>query len=168
MTEIRIYVACLSAYNSGILHGRWIDATQDEDGIRNDVKVMLAASPEDDAEEWAIHDYEGFEGVQISECEGFESVSNIAEFIEEQGTLGGQLLAHYQTIEEAKTALEDHYYGKYESASDFARQLTEETTNIPDSLQFYINYDKMARDLEINDIFTIETAAHEVHVFWSH
>ncbi|MFK5980734.1 MAG: antirestriction protein ArdA [Rhizobiaceae bacterium] len=25
-TEIKIYVACLAAYTSGILHGGWIDA----------------------------------------------------------------------------------------------------------------------------------------------
>ena len=43
---------------------------------------MLVASPIDAAEEWAIHDYEGFEGAPISEWESFKSVANIAEFIE--------------------------------------------------------------------------------------
>lgn len=50
----RIYVACLAAYNNGRLHGRWIDAnTPDE--IWREVSAMLRASPEPDAEEWAIH-----------------------------------------------------------------------------------------------------------------
>lgn len=31
--EIRIYVACLAAYNNGELHGAWIDATQDLDDV---------------------------------------------------------------------------------------------------------------------------------------
>lgn len=168
MSEIRIYVACLAAYNSGVLHGRWIDATQGESGIWDDVNATLKASPEENAEEWAIHDYEGFEGVQISEYEGFESVCEIAKFIEEHGRLGGQLLAHCHTIEEAKTALEDNYCGEYESVSDYAEQLTQETILIPDNLRFYIDYEKMGRDLEINDIFTVETAHREVHVFWSH
>ncbi|PHR60967.1 MAG: hypothetical protein COA43_04810 [Robiginitomaculum sp.] len=53
--EIRIYVACLASYNSGVLHGRWIDATQGENHIWSLVKSMLAASPEENAEEWAIH-----------------------------------------------------------------------------------------------------------------
>lgn len=30
----RIYAACLAAYNSGRLHGRWIDATQDPEETR--------------------------------------------------------------------------------------------------------------------------------------
>lgn len=50
----RIYVACLAAYNSGCLHGRWIDATTPEE-IWEQVRAMLADSPEPDAEEWAIH-----------------------------------------------------------------------------------------------------------------
>jgi len=56
----RIYVACLAAYNAGRLHGRWIDAAQDAADIQAEVRKMLAASPQADAEEWAIHDYEGF------------------------------------------------------------------------------------------------------------
>lgn len=56
----RIYVACLAAYNNGILYGKWIDADQDADSIRLEIQIMLAGSPVPRAEEWAIHDYEGF------------------------------------------------------------------------------------------------------------
>ena len=53
---IRIYVACLAAYNNGHLHGEWIKVT-DEASIWEAVQAMLFASPiEEDAEEWAIHD----------------------------------------------------------------------------------------------------------------
>ncbi|MCH2458263.1 MAG: antirestriction protein ArdA, partial [Henriciella sp.] len=75
----RIYVACLAAYNSGCLHGRWIDATT-PDEIWEQVRAMLAASPEPDAEEWAIHDYEGFEGASLSEYAAFETVCELADF----------------------------------------------------------------------------------------
>ncbi|MCT8003625.1 antirestriction protein ArdA [Sphingomonas sanguinis] len=54
----RIYVACLAAYNNGYLHGTWIDADQDADQIRDEIAAMLARSPVEDAEEYAIHDYE--------------------------------------------------------------------------------------------------------------
>lgn len=166
--EIRIYVACLASYNSGILHGRWIDASQGEDHIRSLVKSMLATSPEADAEEWAIHDYEGFEGASISEYEDFANVVEIAEFIEEHGSLGGKVLEYYNDMESAKTALGDHYVGEYKSVSNFAEEITTETAEIPDSLRFYIDYEAMARDLEINDILTLETGFEEVHIFWSH
>lgn len=35
--EIRLYVACLAAYNNGILHGRWINAEQGADAIQQAV-----------------------------------------------------------------------------------------------------------------------------------
>jgi antirestriction protein len=42
----RIYVACLSAYNSGVHHGAWIDATQDPDTIWEAIHNILKTSPE--------------------------------------------------------------------------------------------------------------------------
>lgn len=166
---IRIYVACLAAYNNGILHGAWIDATQGEAGIWDDVRAMLAASPEPDAEEWAIHDYEGFEGALISEWTSFERITELAEFIEEHGELGGKLLEHFcGELDEARAAFED-YSGQHESLEYFAIDLTEQTgLKIPEGLQSYIDYASMGRDMEWSgDIFTIETAHNEVHVFWS-
>ena len=79
-TTPRIYVACLSAYNNGHLHGRWIDATCAEE-IAEAVRTMLAASPMPDAEEWAVHDYEGFEGARLSEYASFDTVCELAAFI---------------------------------------------------------------------------------------
>ena len=165
---IRIYVACLAAYNNGILHGKWIEANQDPYDIWEEVSAMLLASPVADAEEWAIHDYEGFEGYQISEYESFETVSEVASFIDEHGVLAGKLLEYYSDLGAAKNALEEHYAGEYKSLADFAQELTEQTSSIPDNLAFYIDYERMARDLEINDVLTIETGFQEVHVFWAH
>ncbi len=167
---IRIYVACLAAYNNGRLHGRWIDATQGETHIQNQVTAMLESSPEPEAEEWAIHDYEGFEGAPISEWESFESVANLAEFIEEHGALGGKLLEHFGgDLEDAKTAF-DNYYGEFENLEDYARSLTEDCgTEIPANLENYIDYAAMGRDMELSgDILTIETAFDELHIFGAH
>lgn len=168
--EIRIYMACLASYNSGILHGRWIDATLGAGHIWQEIKAMLAASPIEDAEEWALHDYEGFEGVQLSEYQGVESIVEIAEFIQGNSELGAQVLAHHcGDLEAAKVAIEDHYAGCYRSVAEFAEEMTEQSgTEIPENLRFYIDYDAMARDMLINDVFAIETACDEVHVFWQH
>ncbi|MFI8736653.1 antirestriction protein ArdA [Ectopseudomonas toyotomiensis] len=65
--HIRIYVADLAAYNAGHLHGVWINATLELDDIRAQVDVMLAASPVEGAEEYAIHDFEGFDGYSLGE-----------------------------------------------------------------------------------------------------
>jgi antirestriction protein len=168
--EIRIYVADLAAYNNGKLHGCWIDATSDIDEILEQVDDMMERSPEGFAEEWAIHDYEGFGGVSISEHEGFESVQEKALFIEEHGVLGASVLDHWcGDIDDARQALDDRYCGCHSSVADYAQELTEETGDIPSHLEMYIDYERMGRDMELGgDIYTIETGYQEVHIFWSH
>ncbi len=166
--EIRIYVADLAAYNNGKLHGVWIDATQELDDIQEQVNTMLAASPEPNAEEYAIHDFEGFNGYSLSEYEGLESAHEVASFIEEYPEIGGELLDHFSDIEEARKAADENYCGCYKSLADYAEELTEETSQIPEHLQYYIDYQKMGRDMELSgDVFTIETGYEEIHIFWN-
>ena len=44
--------------------------------------------------------------------------------------------------------------------------ITEETTAIPQNLRYYIDWQAMARDCELNgDLFTIQTTHDAVHVF---
>ena len=164
--DIRIYVACLAAYNNGVLHGRWIDADQDADAIRTEIAAMLKASPITGAEEYAIHDYEGFEGATIEEYTGIDLIAALAAFIAEHGELGGKLIAYFGDLDDAREAIEDQYAGTYRSLADFAEEFTRETTDIPETLQFYIDWQAMARDLEINDVLLIETGFEDVHVFW--
>ena len=125
---------------------------------------------EEEAEEYAIHDYEGFGAYQVSEYEGLESVHEVACFLEEHGEVAGDVLAHFgDDLEDARKALEENYSGCYSSLADYAEALTEGTTEIPDHLAFYIDYERMGRDMEMSgDIFTVETGYQEVHVFWAH
>lgn len=167
-TEIRIYVACLAAYNNGRLHGRWIDAAQDADAIRSEISAMLTASPIPQAEEWAIHDYEGFEGAPVSEYQDIDSVADLAEFIAEYGALGGKLLEYFGgDLDEARAAIEERYFGEYARLADFVQESTENAHDIPEALQPYIDYEQMAQDWEISDLLVIETGFEEVHVFAS-
>lgn len=163
----RIYVACLAAYNNGYLHGAWIDAAQEPWAIYDAVRAMLSASPIADAEEWAIHDYEGFGSVRIEEYTGFERVSEIASFLAEHGEIGAALLDYYSgDLDEAREALEDRHLGAHASLADYMQDTTEETTAIPHALRYYIDWQAMARDAELNgDLFTIQTAHDAVHVF---
>ena len=163
----RIYVAYLAAYNSGYLHGAWIDADQDADQIRDEITAMLARSPVEDAEEYAIHDYEGFESVSISEYAGIDSVARMAAFIAEHGALGAGLLEQFSgDMDQAESTLEDCYHGQFASLADYMEELTTESVTIPEALRYYVDWEGMARDAEMGgDLFTIETVHGEVHVF---
>lgn len=168
-TEHRIYNACLAAYNSGILHGEWINIEDDIDETWNQIRNVLASSPIPDAEEWAIHDFEGFGGVRLSEYEGIERVHELAEFISEHEEVGALALNHYcGNIEDATRALEN-YMGCYTSIGDYAQEITESCTEIPEHLQFYIDYERMGRDMDMSgDILAIEAKFDEVHIFLNH
>ena len=161
-------MACLAAYNNGYLHGRWIDALIGADVIQDEINEMLKTSPIPDAEEWALHDYEGFEGLSLSEYEGLRafarkpsSLKNMAAWVLCWPNISAGIW------KKPAQALEDQYAGSYKSLADFAEEITEQTTVIPDALQYYIDYERMGRDMAVNDVFTIEAAFDEIHVFWS-
>ena len=164
MDTPRIYVACLAAYNSGYLHGKWLDAI-DEDKIYKNIYEMLADSPIEGSEEWAIHDYSGFGDAQLDEYESIPNVIKIAEFITEHGELGVTLLGEF-SIDDAQKFLKDCYHGSYDSEVDFARSVFEECYGdaIPENLIYYFDHKAFARDLFVNDYFSID-AQGKTHVF---
>lgn len=126
---------------------------------------LLKSSPEPYAEEYANHDYEG---LSIHEYEGIQSAQEKAQFIEEHGPLGAAIASYYgDNLEDVKRALEDCYIGQYASVADYAQEITEECTEIPEHLQYYIDYERMARDMELNgDIIDIELRFEEHHLFF--
>jgi antirestriction protein len=145
-----------------------IDATTPEE-VWREVSAMLRTSPEPDAEEWAIHDYEGFEGAYLSEYASFETVCELAEFIGEHGELAACIYGHYgNDLEQARAAFGD-YAGEYRSAADFAEELHDDRgPALPESLRYYLDWQALARDMALNgEIMVFQTGFDEVHIFWS-
>lgn len=168
--EPKIYIACLAAYNNGYLHGAWINANQDTEALYEEVKNILAKSPIPNAEEFAIHDYEGFGDININEYTGLEKVSEWANFIMEHNELGLAVLGYTNgDIEEARKLLDECYHGEHASEEEFAYYWVHEVDGreIPAYLEHYIDYKAMAYDFFINDFFSIEVN-HRVYVFSSY
>ncbi|MEO0332713.1 MAG: antirestriction protein ArdA, partial [Bacteroidota bacterium] len=113
-------------------------------------------------------DYEGFESLSISEYEGVASVIEKAEFVEQHGELGCLV---YRTIAddlaEAARMMEEDYIGEYRSTADYAEELITETTpTLPEQLLYYMDWERLARDMELNSEFhSIETGFEQVHIF---
>ncbi len=163
----RIYVASLSDYNAGRLHGEWLDAAQDPEALLARISAMLAASSEPGAEEWAIHDYEQFWGVRLDEYESIESVSKIALGIAEHGAAFGawaEYLGHDSWDDLDR--FEDCYQGHWESLTDYAESLLGDLgldeiieSAVPESLQPYvrIDADALARDMSYSgELYAVE------------
>jgi antirestriction protein len=165
-TEPKIYVADLAAYTNGKLHGVWVNALAELDDIMDSINTMLATSPERHTEEYAIHDYEGFEECSLSEYQSIESVRDIAIFLDEYPDIGGELLSHFNNdIKQAQRAAVEQYHGCYDSLADYAQVMTEDSTSIPSHLNYYIDYERMARDMEMNGDFFVIVYSQKTHVF---
>ncbi|MFH5232455.1 antirestriction protein ArdA [Antrihabitans spumae] len=177
----RIYVACLSAYNNGYLHGVWLDAARDADDIHTDIQAMLATSPMhrpdqgEIAEEFAIHDYDEFGPVQIHEYDSISLVARIARGVAEHG----YAFAAWADVHESDPELFDHFetafLGRYDSLQDYADQLIDDLgyqseldKHVPANLRPYVRIDTeaLARDLYLEgDINAYETGDGGVWLF---
>ena len=179
MDTPRIYVACLAAYNNGFLHGVWIDCDEDADCIHAKIQAMLKTSPAwkigDICEEWAIHDYENWQGFNLSEWEDIDQLVEWAELLEEHGEAITQCLSfaeiaqyydHYGTVE----GFEDRFMGEYETKEDFVRESLK-NQGVIDAVEkaglneFYINFKQLAYDWFIDSYFCIEVSYQKVYVF---
>jgi antirestriction protein len=165
----RIYAASLADYNAGILHGEWIDATDEPAQLHDSVRAMLERSPTSGAEEFAIHDYEHFGHYRVGEYDSLETVSRIALGIEEHGYAYAAWAEHCGHDEDCLNNFEDAYLGEWESVTAYAEELLDDLGYldrldeiVPDILAPYVNIDidAFARDLELGgDITAIEHSA---------
>ena len=169
----RIYVASLADYNAGRLHGRWIDADQSAVAVREAISLMLAQSKEPIAEDWAIHDYEGFFDLRLSEFEDIDRVAEAATLLTVHGAVFAGLLSHFggvQNIDEARQYMTEGYHGAFRNLEEYAAEFIEDCYSdalkqIPEWLRYHIDYEGVARDWELSgDIFTVECDG-MVHVF---
>lgn len=172
-TTQRIYVASLSDYNAGRLHGSWIDLTDvdDIDDVWKQVNAILASSHEQaitgwKAEEWAIHDYEGFGGWRISEYESFETILLVANLIANKGEAFSTFLGNDESIlsgaeyHELEEMFDEAYAGEWDTFEDFAENYVEElgwagmTAEQLEEISSCLDYGKIARDLEADYWFS--------------
>jgi len=162
----RIYVADLAAYNGGILHGIWIEMPCNVDRMHDQIQEMLRGSPVADAEEYAIHDYECFQGYSVGEYESLEEVCEIAEFLSDFSEFGGELLNVVGSLAEARRIAVEGHCGLYSSLAGYAQEMTEECSDVPEHLVAYIDYQAMGRDWELSgELLVIQVCFDKVHIF---
>lgn len=202
--SIRIFVSCLAAYNNGDLHGAWIDAEQQAEDIQHDIKQMLIDSPVSDkeccdpdcahvgppdedgecpecgmayhlAEEWMIHDHEGFLGIEISPHEDIETIAALAELI---GTMEGYEAAAFaawydnddRELDRLEEQFREDYQGTFKDLGDWAYEYMDSTgglSEMPDHLRSYFDYEAFGWDAQLGgDIWTREDK-YGTHVFYN-
>lgn len=171
----RMYVACLAAYNNGVLHGEWIDLDgKDADDIQAEIDAILAASPVPCAEEWAVHDWDGPGLDRFGEHPNLDAVADYVETMESlDDSEQDAFIAFIDNIgAHDDTALErfrDVYIGEYDNVEHYAQEFLDDTgalSGVPESLRYYFDTAAYARDLESSgDIWTAPAPNGGVFVF---
>lgn len=173
----RIYVASLADYVNGTLHGTWIDLDGiDLDELYEQIKAMLTKSKLPLAEEWAIHDFEGFGSIRLGEYESFERVLVWAKGIAEHGEPYAAWVTDVLGKDYGSSAsdydpetFEQQFDGEYVSLADWAqeefesahgRDWLEETIG---DLHYFVNWEDYGEHLS-TDLTVIE-AGSKVWIF---
>jgi len=124
----RIYVACLSCYNGGKLHGEWFDLEGlDADDLHTEMVKAFKLDAKGFApctgEGFLVHDHEGFLGYRVGEVSPSEAIS-AAKFITratEEHSMGAAraALSLADDLDQAREML-DCYHGEWDSVKDYA------------------------------------------------
>ena len=162
-----IFVSVLADYNAGRSHGAWIPCDQGEDTALDAIRNLMATSPTlrqegRESGEWAIHDAEGFDGVWIGEHAQIDELCALAEAIEEHGPVFAAFYdyaASGSTVADCLEQFQEAYQGTFDTLEAWAEEWAEETgllDQVPEPLRYYFDFERYARDCEINgDIFSV-------------
>lgn len=151
--NISVYVVNLHAYNCGELVGEWIDLPMDDDELRAAIQRIIDAYP--GGEEIAIHDYEGpfrireYENIYVLN-EKMKEINSLSE--DEQTAVVAVLKATGYDVDEALRIVKDGAYQLYYySLIEWAYRCVDDGLfgDVPTSIQPYIDYEAIARDLRI-------------------
>jgi antirestriction protein len=164
-----VYIVDLAAYTNGLDNSGWFDATLEPLELKHRIDEMIGRSPIPEAQDWAVHDGRDMYDL-VREFSSVEQISTIGKFLDRYGDLGGKVADYYcctciDNLGDAIDALEERYLGCYRSLTDYVEEYCKEMYQIPKALSGYINWERIAHDLECGDrIFTIQVGDN-VHVF---
>lgn len=152
--EMRVYIANLGKYNEGELMGAWFTPPISYEEVKEQIGLN------EQYEEYAIHDYElPFE---ITEYCSIEEVNRLCELVEEIDS--PEVKDNLQTvidhfgfsgIGDLVEHLDDITVYGCASLEDLVLEFLDEGMfgEIPERLANYINYEAIARDLEVEGYY---------------
>jgi antirestriction protein len=173
--DLGVYVACLASYNSGRLHGAWIDleGDTDADDLQEAIAWILATSPEPGAEEYAIHDSCGLpsylarnEWPDLGELVAWtDELSNYPDD-DEREAFRLACEDQGQTLDEDQ--FRDTYCGCFSSGEDYAQELAEDCGSLPRELPWplcCIDWEDAWRQLTYDGYHLEPCSSGGVHVY---
>lgn len=171
-----VWIGCLAAYNNGELHGDWVDAAVAGEKLVRSAQQILARSPEPNAEEWAIFDYDEFGSYRVEQYDSLEHVARVARGIREHGHAFAAWAELHDGDEAMLDSFEDAFLGEYDSLEAWGREVLDELHfdlfskggTIPEVIRPYlhIDYEVWARDAELGgDVYIEQAPGGGIYVF---
>ncbi len=160
-SQVRIYIADLSAYNAGKLIGEWVDLPADEGELNAVISKMSHGGKYD----WAIHDYEA--PFRIEEYEDITALNEMMWKVEDSH-LDIEILAcikdyGYDNWDDVLEAAEDAFVEEAKDDTDLAYVYVESMGGAEqmgaETLNMYFDYEQYGRDASM-ELYDDEAREH--------
>lgn len=119
------------------------------------------------AEEWAIHDYDGFGGLGLGEHEDIATILMHAKMLDFHGDAWRAYVA-WGKGDPTEDDFDECYRGHFSSRADFAEEFAEDTCSlgdVPDFIKYHIDWDGIARDMQMGGDVYFTSDDGPTHVF---
>jgi len=149
---MKVYCGTYHKYNCGSLAGEWIDLTDFTD--KEDFLAYCAELHKDEEDpEFMYQDYEDIPAAFISESWVSEMLWEMPDDIDIEAL--GAFMDNYGINADDSDLFdkfEESYQGKWDSFEQYAEQWFDDVYlhDVPDHIRYYIDYEKFARDLEMD------------------
>jgi hypothetical protein len=177
MVNIRVWLGHLGSYNSGSLLGRWIDLPKSDEEMNEIYNELMAqaARKGEYGDEFDVFDLEvNIHGVykDLSRL-GLRELNELAERLESMKDYEVEALSLVMqvvdTVPEAIQAIDEGkclILSDVENLEDLGRRHVEEfnSLEIPEALEFYINYEAYGRQLDLTGWTVLHEAKAAVFV----
>ena len=154
--EPAIYCGTYAKYNEGNLFGMWIALNTFED-YEDFLDFCNRLHADEESPELMFQDYENFPECWYNECgigeENFDKIIEYARLSENEQEAYKTYLENFgseKTLDDFREA----YMGEYRNPEDFAEEIFRECYEIPQHLEYYIDWRAVWRDMDTNGDFT--------------
>lgn len=173
----RVFITNLGKYNEGELVGKWLSLPC-EDVEEELASIGVSDEPDENGnyyDEYFITDYENDYGYKVEEYENLEELNDMADRLEnldeDEKEVISAFIEYGNDLEEALEKLENGDYivwGGCTDMTDVAMAYAEETgllDSIPESLQYYFDYEAFGRDMDLEGKFVFTDSGNCVQLF---
>lgn len=162
MTTPRIYVGTYAKYNSGSIQGEWLDL-DDYNDMDDFIEACLELHDDEEDPELMFQDWENIPDLFIGKYSIDPDLWDYMNSDRDEDAKAAYLACFGEWDE---SDFDERYRGQYDSFTELAEQLLDETGDleaIPENLRYYFDYEKYGRDLQLGGDFCEQDG----HYFWN-